>query len=270
MHDRDFSDLAACTFWLRPGLPLSTYVMRGTSTKTWVQPTLSFYGATTGPKEWILLDSVSFRETPDTFLAGSTECVEAVAAAGAGPTATPVEVIPRIARPIPSQTAAVSVAGLASSGFTETAFGWRVEATTTGRRILSYAQSVDLTNAASARLRFRSWLTATQSSGHVEVSVGRGDWQGVTTVPTTSGWTWIDVDLLAFVGQIVDVRFVLDAVPLQLAVSPDVWQIEDVSIEIIERVSPRILSRQPPASRRQRGWRPHPWRTIARVGQRAR
>ncbi len=78
LHDADFLDLAACTFWMPPGQPLSTYVMRGFSTKTWVDATVSVYAATVGTDQWIRLDNVSMRQTP-TQVAFGTECIEPVA-----------------------------------------------------------------------------------------------------------------------------------------------------------------------------------------------
>jgi hypothetical protein len=75
VHDADFSDLAACTFWLPPGLPLSTYQMRLRVTKAWTNATLSIYPATTGLDQWIRLDNVSLRRTPGLDING-TECFE--------------------------------------------------------------------------------------------------------------------------------------------------------------------------------------------------
>ncbi len=33
LHDLDFGDLSACTFWLAPGQPLSSYAMRTFATQ---------------------------------------------------------------------------------------------------------------------------------------------------------------------------------------------------------------------------------------------
>ena len=38
LHNIDFSDLTACTFWLEPGQALSPYVMRGWATQNWSKP----------------------------------------------------------------------------------------------------------------------------------------------------------------------------------------------------------------------------------------
>jgi hypothetical protein len=75
--DADFSDLAACTFWLAPGQPLSPYAVRMFTSKEWANATLSVYAATIGTDEWIRLDNVSLRRTPAASTAGTT-CLEPV------------------------------------------------------------------------------------------------------------------------------------------------------------------------------------------------
>jgi len=76
LHDFNFSDLTACTFWLAPGQPLSTYRMRAFTSQAWGNATLAIYAATTGPDTFTRLDNVSLRKTPGAPTAG-TDCVEA-------------------------------------------------------------------------------------------------------------------------------------------------------------------------------------------------
>jgi hypothetical protein len=89
MHDLNFSDLSACTFWLEPGQSLALYTYRSYTTRAWTNATISVYPATTGAEQWIRLDNVTFRATPGTVISG-TECVEPAGAiaAGAGPPAS--------------------------------------------------------------------------------------------------------------------------------------------------------------------------------------
>jgi glucose/arabinose dehydrogenase len=77
LHSLDFTDLQACTFWLAPGQPLMTYQVRTYATQAWTNATLSVYPATVGTEQWIRLDNVTFRETPDQPISG-TECIEPV------------------------------------------------------------------------------------------------------------------------------------------------------------------------------------------------
>jgi len=75
LHDLDFSDLAACTFWLPPGQPLETYTMRAFATRPWARTTISFYPVTIDLASWMRLDNVTLRQTPSLAIAG-TECLE--------------------------------------------------------------------------------------------------------------------------------------------------------------------------------------------------
>jgi hypothetical protein len=75
LHDLDFSDLSACTFWLPPGMPLSNYTLRTFTTKPWTNATVSFYGATVSTEPWVQLDDVELRRTPGAVTIG-TACTE--------------------------------------------------------------------------------------------------------------------------------------------------------------------------------------------------
>jgi hypothetical protein len=75
LHDISFQDLHACTFWLEPGQPLSTYRMRSYATEAWGSATISIYAATAGDQAWMRLDNVSLRKTPSAAIAG-TDCLE--------------------------------------------------------------------------------------------------------------------------------------------------------------------------------------------------
>jgi hypothetical protein len=75
LHENDFSDLAACSFWVPPGQALSSYTIRSFATKAWVNATISFYAGTSGPEAWIRLDNVTFQRTPAVTTVG-TECLE--------------------------------------------------------------------------------------------------------------------------------------------------------------------------------------------------
>lgn len=75
LHDRNFSDLSACTFWLSPGQPLSAYTFRTFATQAWTNATLSVYPETIGSEQWMRLDDVTLRRTPSASIVG-TECIE--------------------------------------------------------------------------------------------------------------------------------------------------------------------------------------------------
>jgi hypothetical protein len=88
LHDLDFSDLAACTFWLEPGQAMSTYTMRTFATQQWANATISVYAATVGTAQWTWLDNVTFRRTPGQATVG-TSCVEPGASSTSAPAPEP-------------------------------------------------------------------------------------------------------------------------------------------------------------------------------------
>jgi hypothetical protein len=75
LHDSNFNDLGACTFWLEPGAPLADFRMTFIATNPWANATASFYAATIGTQQWIRLDNITFMAQLGGALA-STECVE--------------------------------------------------------------------------------------------------------------------------------------------------------------------------------------------------
>ena len=75
LHDLSFGDLSACTFWLAPGQPMSTYAMRSYVTTDWSNATISVYAASVGTQQWTRLDNVSMMTTPGSPTAG-TDCGE--------------------------------------------------------------------------------------------------------------------------------------------------------------------------------------------------
>jgi hypothetical protein len=75
VHQWDFADLAACTFWLEPHTPLQTYTMRIFTTEAWTDAAFSVYAATRGSEEWIQLDNASLKRTPGAQTSGK-ECYE--------------------------------------------------------------------------------------------------------------------------------------------------------------------------------------------------
>jgi hypothetical protein len=226
VHDYDFSDLSACTFWLSPGQPLSDYSYRTFATTTWTNATLSVYPATIGTEQWIRLDNAALRRTPGTATAG-TECVEpgtGGVAAGrrtrgpAGPGRLP-----------PS-------GDWLSAGFTrasgDAGSEWTATATHQRRHALQYGAPIDLTDAISATLTFRSWLSASASRAEVQVRGAGGNWQPIHPVIGSDWWTPIAIDLAAYLGQVVDVRFVLFGVAPDDPSVPDTWRIDEIVIDI--------------------------------------
>ena len=75
LHQSNFQDLHACTFWLNPNTPLSNYAIRTYATQNWVGgTTLSIYSASWGNGSgYTRVDNVSVRQRPSLNIVG-TEC----------------------------------------------------------------------------------------------------------------------------------------------------------------------------------------------------
>lgn len=212
--------------------------MRAFTTKAWTNTTISIYAATVGNETWMRLDNVSLRRTPGAAIGGA-DCVEP-SAAGPGAieasgTSSAQQDVPAASGPMDAAAtgwqptvgwslAATSVTGGAGQV-------WVAEAHATGRDTLLWARPIDLREATDARLHFRSSLTSRASTASVQVSLDGVTWQSLTAVPAGDG-VLIDVDLSAFAGQIVWLRFVFDAVaPPTPGGLPDVWVIDAVEVD---------------------------------------
>lgn len=57
VHDLDFTDLYACSFWLAPNQPLAAYQIRVGTTKAWANASLSFYAASATNQGYVRLDN---------------------------------------------------------------------------------------------------------------------------------------------------------------------------------------------------------------------
>jgi hypothetical protein len=184
LHDNNFSDLAACTFWLPAGQTLSPYSLRTYTTQPWTNATLSVYAATTGTDPWIQLDDVTLRRTPGAVVAG-TECIEPE---------TP---------PVP--TVAAGTARLATRHTPRADPG-----TTPNPPGVQLGHVIDLTQATDARLILESWLTSAGGHGEIQVSLDGKNWVPHAVVGPSDDWIHLEVDLGAWLDHRITIRFVID------------------------------------------------------------
>jgi len=194
IHDNDFSDLAACTFWLEPGQPLAQHTMRMYTTKVWTNTTVSVYAGNVETSQWILLDDVNLRVTPNAPMNG-TDCIE-----------------PGGSENVPGESA--FTAGGWSGGITQASEpaearqgAWTAEAIESGAQLLMLRSPIDLRDASSAALRFDSVLTEGASEAFVEVTRDGRNWVRVAAVPPSDEWSTVMVDLSEFLGDVIYVRF---------------------------------------------------------------
>lgn len=213
IHDQDFSDLSACTFWLAPFQPLSTYEYRTFATEAWSNAMVSVYPATIGLAQWIQLDDVTFRQTPGTSVVG-TECIE--------PT---VGSEPPTSESIPAAAVHAAAAGSGQAGGVAGS-GRASGPDTDGSGLGSTTDVIDLSDASTATLSFDSSLAG--GGAGLEVSLDGRTWERLHAVPALESWTRIDVDLSSFAGQVIRVRFAFDAA----AAADAVWRIGGVRVVI--------------------------------------
>ena len=223
LHDGDFSDLSACTFWLAPGQPLSTYVYRTFATEAWTNATISVYPATPGVVRAARLDNVTVQRTPSVLLAGA-QCLEP---------GSPVNVPGVSARASHATSAAqaqdraamtpeqqpVSGAPLTSSQAIDVAKAWMP------------LGSIDLTSVADASLHLESWLEAVASQATVQVSADGVTWETVGVIDPSDSWTSVIIDLRAYAGSTIRIRFVFEGPASGEADMTDVWRVRRVRIK---------------------------------------
>jgi hypothetical protein len=228
LHDNDFSDLSACTFWLPAGQPLSPYTMRGYATQAWTNATLSVYAATIGADEWMRLDNVDLRTT--SAAAAGTECLETGASldaplpmssdvsatrstwtAGAGLIGTrwsDDDTMPRVAS---TDDGTDAIDRWIADGFEPFGDGWTAAADPIPPHTLTRAAPLDLTGASAPSLTFESWLTGPDVRGRVEVSLDGVTWLTAHLVEPSDTWMPVEVALAAWSGDRLHVRLVLES-----------------------------------------------------------
>ncbi len=183
IHDNDFSDLAACTFWLEPGQPVAAHTMRMFTNKGWSNATVAVYAANVETSQWILLDNVSLRATPGAPMNG-TDCIEPV---GAAPGATGRE------------TRTVGRPGQAATVVSESP------------RTARLSSPLDLRHAIAPVLVLESIGSSDEPVAFVEVTRDGVHWIRLASLPATENWERVALDLAAFSGEVISVRFVFES-----------------------------------------------------------
>jgi len=178
IHQWDFSDMTACTFWLEPNSPLRTYTIRGFATIDWTDAAFSAYTATQGPESWVQVDNVSLRRTPGRPTAG-TDCLEFAE--------TPAANSPRLINGRPATTtasAATSRTATRSSVFNRTA----------------------PMGSPSLLGRLTYLLPPGDDLREIQISTDGEEWHTVRIVEPSDDWRRLTLDLSDFGGRIVFVR----------------------------------------------------------------
>jgi hypothetical protein len=231
LHDSDFSDLSACSFWLQPGAPLQTYAMTTYATDAWSNATLSIYVATQGNHQWVQFDNVFLQRAPTVATVG-TECMEPGAVPGTLLSAAGAAASTNGSTRSKSAHAPAPAVGSAASGraAAPVASTPAVDVLEPAHRT-DWIETLDLRMASAAMLSFESSLSmAGASSAEIQVSEDGITWQTLAQVPASDDWITLNVDLSAWAGRVVQVRFAFDARAPLRGGRPDTWLIGDVRV----------------------------------------
>jgi uncharacterized delta-60 repeat protein len=230
LHDNNFSDLSACTFWLAPGQPLSAYTYRTFATQPWANATISVYPATVGEVPSTRLDNVTLRRTPSAAIVG-TECLEPASTVVARSAVRATrKSVPATAPALPGAVRGPALVPGDGTPVIGMDAPWVAVAHEAGVHILHTGTSVDLTSAPWARLSVDSWLRSIKSRAEIQVSEDGVTWTTLHVVEPSENWEAIHLDLSGYVGTTIRIRFVLDGVPAAGGRAPDVWGVREIRI----------------------------------------
>ncbi len=196
LHDGDFGDLSACTFWLAPEQLPAPYSMRAFMTKAWSNATISFYPATVGPDAWIQLDDVTLQLTPGSTPLG-TECIEPGADTAALAARGLSAANPRARAPQPNAPAGRPAVLTPRVGGHGTPALWQT--------------TLDLRDTAEAQLHLLARFAARDATATLEVSLDGMTWTKLAVVPASNEGVNLELDLSPFAGAIVHLRLVTGA-----------------------------------------------------------
>jgi hypothetical protein len=186
IHQWDFDDLAACTFWLEPGTPLQTYTMRMFTTEAWSDAAVSVYAATRGPETWIQLDNVSLQRTSGASIGGK-ECYE------------PSVEVPSFNEP--------GIGSSRTAAKRPSAFADRVRGGRPSETVSPAPATGGWTGVASLPFTsLRYVVPPSEGDLAVEVSEDGEIWQTLHRVAPSDDWRVLTLDLTEFRGRLMFVR----------------------------------------------------------------
>ena len=186
LGSEDFTDLAACTFWLPAGQPLQPYLLRSFATISHPIHLLSIYSATVANNPWMLLDDVTLRRTPGIQTLG-TECIEPADGGSVLAGMPAISSGPSVKPPGAEHTRAQAPGAV---------------------RVLEWPDGIDVSLFGDGAWRFQFDLSG-EWIAELQVRVDDGPWIAVGTGRTIDDWLEIDADFTPLAGRSVHFRLVL-------------------------------------------------------------
>lgn len=210
LHDLNFSDLSACTFWLPPGTPLGDYTMVGYATQAWANATLSVYPATVGTESWLQLDNATLQRTSGTMTTG-TECLEPeLAAERATSLSSLVTAVSPVIEARPRDAVSDIDRGLNAWERSDTG-GWIAVPDGDADDEFQWPYVLEAPSSQDTWLAIESEMDGLDSWGEVFVRVNGGESQYARVVRPSDGRTVIELPLDVAKGDLVELRFVFHA-----------------------------------------------------------
>ncbi|MCC7009749.1 MAG: hypothetical protein IT184_13150, partial [Acidobacteria bacterium] len=116
--------------------------------------------------------------------------------------------------------------------WTQDGDAWTTTAPEAGTlHVLRWTQPVELTPGDDARLTFQSQLSAIDARAHVQVSLDGETWMTLALVGVSDAWQDVEVDLSAFRGLVVHVRFAFEGATTATGATTDAWSVREVRIQ---------------------------------------
>jgi Tol biopolymer transport system component len=186
LHEGDFTDLTACTFWLEAATPLQTYRIVAYATKPWTNATVSVYPASVGTgaaHEWYRLDNVALQRTPSAVAVG-TSCREPAV----DPVMAPLRRSGRGVREQgPAGVAMPPAARRANDGAGSSPIVGEIRIAGPAGRVLV-------------------WIPPGDEAVEVQVSADRVTWVTLAVAPGRGGWVSLDLDFNRISGDAIYLR----------------------------------------------------------------
>jgi hypothetical protein len=233
VHDNDFSDLSACTFWLSAGEALATHTVKLYTTKAWTNATLSVYPSAVDTAQWFRLDDASLKITLSAPLTG-TECIELPSGGGEN---VPGEGL------VKSGDSAPHGQRLFGARTDSVSTPWTARVFETGLQTLLVPAPIDLRDATSAALQFESRLSEGPSEAVVEVTRDGVHWMRLAVIPASDEWSQVLLDLSPFAGDVIYARFVYAGIRPEDGMPVETWAVRDIFVDVSQRHWPHALPR---------------------------
>ncbi len=108
---------------------------------------------------------------------------------------------------------------------------WQLTALPSGVETLMWDYALDLRLAQSPRLSFETFYAGSVSAAVVQVQGDSGNWDTVATLTPASDWQMPSIDLSAYTGQVIHLRFVWQVIAPPQDIAAEAWLIDLIIVQ---------------------------------------